>query len=113
MLTVSEAATNASCVGSCNIQLVKVAAGCKAAGSRRRSATRPRVHSAPLTSSWGRRRWLIGQLVDELRLARVRSGTLVNLHGASLVGAPRSIGGIGMPSSAACDGQYQTPGIAG
>jgi hypothetical protein len=27
VLTVSEAATNASCVGSCNIQLVKVAAG--------------------------------------------------------------------------------------
>jgi hypothetical protein len=40
----------------------------------------PASHSAPLTSPCGRGRWLIGQLVDELCLARVRSGTLVTFR---------------------------------
>jgi hypothetical protein len=58
----------------------------------------PASHSAPLTSPCGRGRWLIGQLVDELCLARVRSGTLVTFRRYIPRRCAQPIGAVGMPS---------------
>ena len=81
VLAVREAATNAILYGSCDAQPVKMTSGCRAAGSRRRSATGAAPsRAAPVMSLRGRGLWLIGQLVDELRLAKARPGTLVTLR---------------------------------
>src|SRR6266542_3499298 len=56
VLAVSEAATNAILYGSDD------------------------ARTAPVASLRGRGLWLIGQLVDELRLAKARPGTLVTLR---------------------------------
>jgi len=83
VLAVSEAATNAILYGSADAQpvtvTVRVYSGWIEATIRDRG--RPSApRTAPVTSLGGRGLWLIGQLVDELRLARARPGTLVTLR---------------------------------
>jgi hypothetical protein len=82
VLAVSEATTNASRMGPATSSRSRWPSGCKAAGSRRRSVTGAAPHPAPLplTRPCGRGLWLIGQLVDELRLAKARPGTPVTLR---------------------------------
>ncbi len=81
VLAVKEAATNAILYGSCDAQPVKmtvrVQGGWIEATIRDRAAP-SRV--APVMSLRGRGLWLIGQLVDELRLAKACPGTLVTLR---------------------------------
>jgi hypothetical protein len=48
----------------------------------------PPSRTASLMSLRGRGLWLIGQLVDELRLAKARPGTVVTLHRASATPPP-------------------------
>ena len=63
MVLLARPSPTPSSMGSRNIQPVKVAVRCKAAESRRRSATGspPASHIARLPSPCGRGRWLIGQ----------------------------------------------------
>jgi anti-sigma regulatory factor (Ser/Thr protein kinase) len=93
VLAVSEAATNAILYGSGDTQPVTVTV--RVGGGwievtirdRGRPAAPP---TAPMTGLRGRGLWLIGQLVDELRLAKARPGTLVTLR--QCIGAPPSAG---------------------
>ncbi len=83
VLAVSEAATNAILYGSGDAQpvtvTVRVGGGWVEATIRDRG--RPAApHAAPVMSLRGRGLWLIGQLVDEVRLAKARPGTLVTLR---------------------------------
>ncbi len=57
-----------------------------------RDRGRPAVpRTAPVASLRGRGLWLIGQLVDEVRLAKARPGTLVTLR--RCIGDP-AVGGL-------------------
>ena len=83
VLAVSEAATNAVLYGSGDAQpvtvTVRVRGGWIEATIRDRG--RPAApRAAPVAGLHGRGLWLIGQLVDELRLAKARPGTLVTLR---------------------------------
>jgi anti-sigma regulatory factor (Ser/Thr protein kinase) len=83
VLAVSEAATNAILFGSGGAQpvtvTVRVGGGWIEATIRDRGRpVAPRT--APVMSLRGRGLWLIGQLVDELRLVKARPGTLVVLR---------------------------------
>jgi anti-sigma regulatory factor (Ser/Thr protein kinase) len=83
VLAVSEAATNAILYGSGDAQPVTVTVWVRggwieATVRDRGCPSTPRM--APVTSLRGRGLWLIGQLVDELRLAKARPGTLVTLR---------------------------------
>ena len=82
VLAVSEAVTNVIRYGSCNLQPVKVAVGVQGGWIQAtiRDQGRPPSRTAPLMSLRGRGLWLIGQLVDELRLAKARPGMLVPLR---------------------------------
>jgi anti-sigma regulatory factor (Ser/Thr protein kinase) len=82
VLAVSEAATNAILYGSCDAQPVKVTIGVQGGWIEAtiRDQGRPPSRTAPLMSLRGRGLWLIGQLVDELRLAKARPGMLVPLR---------------------------------
>jgi anti-sigma regulatory factor (Ser/Thr protein kinase) len=82
VLAVSEAATNAILYGSCDAQPVQVTIGVQGGWIQAtiRDQGRPPSHTAPLMSLRGRGLWLIGQLVDELRLAKARPGMLVPLR---------------------------------
>jgi anti-sigma regulatory factor (Ser/Thr protein kinase) len=83
VFAVSEAATNAILYGSGDAQLVTVAVRVQAGWIEAiiRDRGRPAApRTAPATSLRGRGLWLIGQLVDELRLAKARPGTLVTLR---------------------------------
>ena len=92
VLAVSEAAANAVLYGSGDAQpvtvTVRVRGGWIEATIRDRAAP-SRV--APVMSLRGRGLWLIGQLVDELRLAKARPGTLVTLR--RCIGGP-AVGGL-------------------
>ncbi len=93
VLAVSEAAANAVLYGSGDAQPVTVTVRVRGGWieatirDRGRPAT-PRT--APVTGLRGRGLWLIGQLVDELRLAKARPGTLVTLR--RCIGGP-AVGG--------------------
>src|SRR6266704_1762359 len=94
VLAVSEAATNAILYGSGDAQpvtaTVRVGGGWIEATIRDRG--RPAApRTAAVTSLRGRGLWLIGQLVDELRLAKARPGTLVTLR--RCIGDP-AVGGL-------------------
>ncbi len=94
VLAVSEAATNAILYGSGDAQpvtvTVRVGGGWIEATIRDRG--RPAApRAAPVTSFHGRGLWLIGQLVDELRLAKARPGTLVTLR--RCIGDPAAVNG--------------------
>jgi anti-sigma regulatory factor (Ser/Thr protein kinase) len=93
VLAVSEAATNAILDGSCDAQPVKVTVRMQGGWIEAtiRDRGRPPSRAAPVMSLRGRGLWLIWQLVDELRLAKARPGTLVT---------PRRC--IGDPPSASC-----------
>jgi anti-sigma regulatory factor (Ser/Thr protein kinase) len=83
VLAVSEAATNAILYGSGDARpvtvTVRVGGGWIEATIRDRGRpTAPRT--APVTGLHGQGLWLIGQLVDELRLAKARPGTHVTLR---------------------------------
>jgi anti-sigma regulatory factor (Ser/Thr protein kinase) len=83
VLAVSEAAANAILYGSADAQpvtvTVRVGGGWIEATIRDRG--RPSApRTAPVTGLRGRGLWLIGQLVDELRLAKARPGTLLTLR---------------------------------
>jgi anti-sigma regulatory factor (Ser/Thr protein kinase) len=83
VLAVSEAATNAILYGSGDAQPVTVTV--RVGGGWIEATIRDRghpsaPHTAPVTGLHGRGLWLIGQLVDELRLAKARPGTLVTLR---------------------------------
>ena len=85
VLAVSEAATNAILHGSGDAQpvtvTVRVGGGWVEATIRDRGRGRPCApRTAAVSSLRGRGLWLIGQLVDELRLAKARPGTLVTLR---------------------------------
>src|SRR5262245_44348190 len=94
VLAVSEAATNAILYGSSDIQpvtvTVRVGGGWIEATIRDRGRLAA-PHAAPIMGLHGRGRWLIGQLVDELRLAKARPGTLVTLR--RRIGDP-ALGGL-------------------
>jgi anti-sigma regulatory factor (Ser/Thr protein kinase) len=94
VLAVSEAATNAILYGSGDAQpitvTVRVRDGWIEATIRDRG--RPAAPGTdPVPSLRGRGLWLIGQLVDELRLAKARPGTLVALR--RCIGDP-AVGGL-------------------
>jgi anti-sigma regulatory factor (Ser/Thr protein kinase) len=96
VLAVSEAATNAILYGSGDAQpvtvTVRVGGGWIEATIRDRGRGRPAApRTAPVASLRGRGLWLIGQLVDELRLAKARPGTLVTLR--RCIGDP-AVGGL-------------------
>ena len=80
--TNSEAATNAILYGSCDAQPVQVTIGVQGGWIQAtiRDQGRPPSRTAPLMSLRGRGLWLIGQLVDKLRLAKARPGMLVPLR---------------------------------
>jgi serine/threonine-protein kinase RsbW len=83
VLAVSEAATNAILYGSGDAQPVTVTVRVRGGWIEAtiRDQGRPAApRTAPVTSLRGRGLWLIGQLVDELRLAKARPGTLVTLR---------------------------------
>jgi hypothetical protein len=82
VLAVSEAATNAILYGSCDAQPVQVTIRVQGGWIQAtiRDQGRPPSCTAPLMSLRGRGLWLIGQLVDELRLAKARPGMLVPLR---------------------------------
>jgi anti-sigma regulatory factor (Ser/Thr protein kinase) len=77
-----QAATNAILYGSGDAQPVQVTIGVQGGWIQAtiRDQGRPPSRTAPLMSLRGRGRWLIGQLVDELRLAKARPGMLVPLR---------------------------------
>jgi hypothetical protein len=77
-----QAATNAILYGSCDAQPVQVTIGVQGGWIQAtiRDQGRPPSRTAPLMSLRGRGLWLIGQLVDELRLAKARPGMLVPLR---------------------------------
>jgi anti-sigma regulatory factor (Ser/Thr protein kinase) len=83
VLAVSEAATNAILYGSGDTQPVAVTVRVRGGWieatvrDRGRPAAPP---AAPVMGLRGRGLWLIGQLVDEVRLAKARPGTLVTLR---------------------------------
>jgi anti-sigma regulatory factor (Ser/Thr protein kinase) len=94
VLAVSEAATNAILYGSGDAQ--PVTATVRVRGDWIEATVRDRgrpaaPRTAPVTSLRGRGLWLIGQLVDELRLAKARPGTLVTLR--RWIGDP-AVGGL-------------------
>ena len=107
VLAVSEAATNAVLYGSGDAQpvtvTVKVGGGWIEATIRDRG--RPAApRAAPVAGLRGRGLWLIGQLVDEVRLAKARPGTLVTLRrcigdpaGGELPNGPAAINGLRPP----------------
>jgi anti-sigma regulatory factor (Ser/Thr protein kinase) len=83
VLAVSEAATNAILYGSGEAEPVTVTV--RVAGGWIEATIRDRGHpiaprAASVTGLHGRGLWLISQLVDELRLAKARPGTLVTLR---------------------------------
>jgi anti-sigma regulatory factor (Ser/Thr protein kinase) len=83
VLAVSEAAANAVLYGSGDAQPVTVTVGVRGSWIEAtiRDRGRPAApRAAPMTGLRGRGLWLIGQLVDELRLAKARPGTLVTLR---------------------------------
>lgn len=94
VLAVSEAATNAVLCGSSDAHpvtvTVRVRGGWIEATIRDRG--RPTAPgTAPVTSLRGRELWLIGQLVDEVRLAKAHPGTLLTLR--RCIGDP-AVGGL-------------------
>ncbi|HZD69560.1 MAG TPA: ATP-binding protein [Actinomycetes bacterium] len=94
VLAVSEAATNAVLYGSGAAQpvtvTVTVGGGWVEATIRDRGRP-PAPRAGAVTGLRGRGLWLIGQLVDELRLAKARPGTLVTLR--RCIGDP-AVGGL-------------------
>jgi len=79
----SEAATNAILYGSGDAQPVTVTVSVRGGWIEVtiRDRGRPAApRTAAVASLGGRGLWLIGQLVDELRLAKARPGTLVTLR---------------------------------
>jgi anti-sigma regulatory factor (Ser/Thr protein kinase) len=97
VLAVSEAATNAILYGSGQAQPVTVTVwvreGWIEATIRDQGRGRPSAPpAAPVMSFRGRGLWLIGQLVDELRLAKARPGTLVTLR-RRIGDDPAAVGG--------------------
>jgi anti-sigma regulatory factor (Ser/Thr protein kinase) len=98
VLAVSEAATNAILYGSGQAQPVTVTGGVRGgwieATIRDRGRDCPSASpTAPVMSLRGRGLWLIGQLVDELRLAKAHPGTLVTVHRCIGDGAPEGVPG--------------------
>jgi hypothetical protein len=100
-----------SCGGSCDIQPVRVAAGVQGGWIEAticdQALRPPSLPDEPL------RAWAVADraVVDELRFAKARSGTLVILRRCiPLVGAPRPIGAVGMTVPAADDGHHRAPG---
>ena len=108
VLAVSEAATNAILYGSGDAQpvtvTVRVRGGWVEATIRDRGR-RAAPRMAAVTSLRGRGLWLIGQLVDELRLAKARPGTLVTLR--RCIGDP-AVGGL--PNRPLAGNRYRPPG---
>jgi anti-sigma regulatory factor (Ser/Thr protein kinase) len=94
VLAVSEAAANAILYGSGAAQpvTVTVRVGGGWIEATIRDQGRPVApRTAPVMGLGGRGLWLIGQLVDELRLAKARPGTLVTLR--RCIGDP-AVGGL-------------------
>jgi len=85
-----QAATNAILYGSCDAQPVQVTIGVQGGWIQATIRDQGRLPSRPasLMSLRGRGRWLIGQLVDELRLAKARPGMLVPFASAYLSATP-------------------------
>ena len=109
VLAVSEAATNAILYGSGDAQpvtvTVRVGGGWIEATIRDRGRGRPAAPgTAPVASLRGRGLWLISQLVDELRLAKARPGTLVTLR--RRIGDP-AVGGV--PDGPVAGNRYRPP----
>jgi anti-sigma regulatory factor (Ser/Thr protein kinase) len=110
VLAVSEAATNAILYGSDDAQpvtvTVRVGGGWVEAAIRDRG--RPAAPgTAPVTGLRGRGLWLIGQLVDEVRLAKARPGTLVTLR--RCIGDP-AVGAVGgLPNGPVAGNGYRPP----
>jgi anti-sigma regulatory factor (Ser/Thr protein kinase) len=109
VLAVSEAATNAILYGSGAAQpvtvTVRVGGGWIEATIRDRGRGRPAApRAAPVPGLGGRGLWLIGQLVDEVRLAKARPGTLVTLR--RCLGDP-AVGG--MPNGPVTGNRYRPP----
>ena len=91
VLAVNEAATNAILYGSGDAQPVTVTIRLRGGWIEATIRDRGRpaaLRTAPVTGLRGRGLWLIGQLVDELRLAKVRPGTLITLR--RCIGDPRA-----------------------
>ena len=82
VLAVSEAATNAILYGSCDAHPVTVTVRVRGGWVEAtvRDQGRPAPRAAAVAGRGGRGLWLMGQLVDELRLAKAHPGTLVTLR---------------------------------
>jgi hypothetical protein len=98
VLTVSEAATNASCVGSCNIHLVKVAAGVQ--GGRIETticdqAPRPQRSPDELLRAWAVADRAVGRRVAPCESPLRDAGDPPRCISCRCA---RSIGAVGMPS---------------
>jgi anti-sigma regulatory factor (Ser/Thr protein kinase) len=107
VLAVSEAAGNAILYGSGDAQPVTVTARVRGGWIEAtiRDRGRPAApHTAPVPGLRGRGLWLISQLVDELRLAKARPGTLVTLR--RCIGAP-AVGGL--PNGPVAGNGYRAP----
>ena len=93
-----QAATNAILYGSCDAQPVQVTIGVQGGWIQAtiRDQGRPPSRTAPLMSLRGRGLWLIGQLVDELRLAKARPGMLVPLRQCISLGDSAGSAGCAM-----------------
>jgi anti-sigma regulatory factor (Ser/Thr protein kinase) len=107
VLAVSEAATNAILYGSGDAQPVTVTV--RARGGWVEATIRDRgrpaaPRTAPVAGLGGRGLWLIGQLVDELRLAKARPGTLVTLR--RCIGDPAA---VGSPDGPVAINRYRPP----
>ena len=107
VLAVSEAATNAILYGSDDAQPVTVTV--RVGGGWIQATIRDRgrpdaLRTAPVASLRGRGLWLIGQLVDELRLAKARPGTLVTLR--RRIGDPAV---AGVPDGPVAGNRYRPP----
>jgi anti-sigma regulatory factor (Ser/Thr protein kinase) len=107
VLAISEAAANAILYGSGDAQPVTVTVRVRGGWieatvrDRGRPAAPP---AAPVAGLHGRGLWLIGQLVDELRLAKARPGTLVTLR--RCIGDP-AVGGV--PNGPVAVSGYRPP----
>ncbi|HZD73997.1 MAG TPA: ATP-binding protein [Actinomycetota bacterium] len=107
VLAVSEAATNAVLYGSGDAQPVTVTVRVRGGWIEATIRDRGRPTAPPtalVTGLRGRGLWLIGQLVDELRIGKARPGTLVTLRrcigdpaGGELPDGPAASNGLRSP----------------